>query len=473
MNEQTRQKLRQVFQGSVVRKELVRDAGLSRLPQYVVEYLIANHVDDYNPGESLKKIREHVAKIFPEAETKEQIKAQLRKDGELVVIDKAAVSVNLKTGTLVCSLTFVGESKVEILDAVVDAHPRLLTGGVWGAYRLKYIKGGAKKGDYRLIVVGVLPFQAALPDEADFAEKRSKFTTSEWIDVLLTSVGYEPAHLSPRVKMLYLMRLIPAVEANVNILELGPRQTGKTFLLRNVSPSVYTASGSNVSSASLFANVATGEMGIIGSYKVVQLDEIAHTQFDSTSTISMLKDFMESGQFSRGGKTYSSDTSMVLAGNIDVDNGKPSGKYKHLFEPLPAALRDTAFLDRLHGYLPGWEIPKLKPTSISQGYGLVVDYLGQVFGKLRTRDRRDVTHCVELPSSMTRRDVVAIEKITSGLVKLLFPHDHYSSEEITQVVSFSAEMRQRVNNGLAIIAPGEFNTVAPSAPPVHRLQLVK
>jgi ATP-dependent Lon protease len=450
------QKLKRVFPGNVVRKSLVRDAGLSRLPRYVVEYLIANHVNEEKPQEDLKKICEHVERIFPDAETREALKAQLRREGEIVVIDRAAVSVNLKTGSLVCSLTFVGENHAEILDAVVDQNPRLLTGGVWGAYRLRYIEGTTKKEGFKLIVVGLLPFQSEIPDQDELARKRSRFTRDEWVDLLLTSVGYNTDGMNQRLKMLYLTRLIPAVEPNVNLIELGPRQTGKTFLLRNVSPSVYTASGSNVSSASLFANVTTGAMGILGSYKVVQMDEIAHTRFDDASTISMMKDFMESGQFSRGGKTYSADTSIILAGNIDVNGDRPADGYRHLFEPLPASLQDTAFLDRIHGYIPGWEIPKLTPDSISEGHGLVVDYLGQALGVLRTRNRRGEARTIELPSTMSRRDVVAVEKLTSGFIKLIYTNDRYSKSELTEIVDFAIELRQRVNNELAEMAPGEF-----------------
>jgi len=458
MKSQTVHKLRRIFDGVVVRKALVRDAGLPRIPQYVVEYLIANHVKESQAQADMKRMREHVAKIFPEADTREVVKAKLVKEHEVVIIDKAMVTVNLKTGALVCALTFLGENRAEILEQIVDDYPRLLTGGLWGAYRLKYLPPAGPRSPNRVVVVGVMPFQADCPSAEDFAQRRGKFTTEEWIDVLLTSVGYETDRLSEREKLLYLVRLAPAVEPNLNVMELGPRQTGKTFLLRNVSPSVYTASGANVSAASLFANVTTGTMGILGSYKIVQLDEIASTRFDNISTISMLKDFMESGQFARGGKTYSSDSSMVLAGNLDVVGKEPDGRYGHLFEPLPAMLQDTAFLDRVHGYLPGWEIPKLSPTSISQGYGLVVDYLGQVLGTLRTRDRRDVAHQVSLASNMTRRDVVAVEKLVSGLVKLVYPHDQYTDAELEQLVNFAAELRQRVNNELAKMAPGEFTT---------------
>lgn len=453
MNRSIEQKLQEVFGSSVVHKGTVREAGLPRLPQYVVEYLVANHVRTESAKADLGTMREHVARNFPEAEAREVVKARLVREGEVVVIDKAAVEVNLRTGKLVCALTFLGESNVDILEGIVNKHPRLLTGGMWGAYRIKY-KYGQKRNS--LVVRGVMPFQVDTPDLGEYAHMRGKFTTEEWIDILLASVGYEPEQYNGRQKMLLLLRLVPALEANVNMLELGPRQTGKTFLLRNMSPSVYTASGANVSAASLFANISTGKMGILANYKIVQLDEIAHTNFDNVSTVSMLKDFMESGQFARGGQTYSSEASLVLAGNIDVNGNDPADSYEHLFAPLPRELQDTAFLDRVHAYVPGWEIPKISSSSISHGRGLVVDYLEQVFAKLRSRDRRGVLQNLEMPAGLTRRDVVAIEKVASGLFKLLFPHDVLEGVELQQLVNFVAEMRQRVNNELARMAPGEF-----------------
>jgi len=453
MKQTTEQKLQSVFGNAVVHKGTVREAGLPRLPQYVVEYLVATHISTANAASDLGTMREHIARNFPEAEAREVVKARLVQEGEVVIIDKASVEVNLRTGKLVCSLTFLGESNVDILEGVVNKHPRLLTGGMWGAYRIKYNYGKKRNS---LVVRGVMPFQVDTPDLDEYAQFRGKFTTDEWIDVLLASVGYEPDQYNGRQKLLLLTRLVPALEANVNMLELGPRQTGKTFLLRNMSPSVYTASGANVSAASLFANLSTGKLGILANYKIVQLDEIAHTSFDNVSTVSMLKDFMESGQFARGGQTYSSEASLVLAGNIDVRGDQPDDRYEHLFQPLPHELQDTAFLDRVHAYLPGWEIPKIAPNSISQGHGLVVDYLGQVFTKLRSRDRRGVIQNLEMPTGLTRRDVVAVQKVVSGLFKLLFPHDVLDGTELQQLVNFVAEMRQRVNNELARMAPGEF-----------------
>jgi len=456
---QLQHKLRQVFGSLAVNKSLVRDAGLPRLPQFVVEHLVANYVNIGTAADDLVRVREDVARKLPEADRRELLKAKLLKKGELLVIDKLNVRVDLRSGELVGSLTYTGENRVEVLEALVDKYPRLLTGGLWGAYRLEYKRGKLKKTKIsasRLIVTGCLPFQVDEPDLEEFAQYRAQFTVDEWIDVLLTSVGYAPEALTPHMKFLLLARLLPAVEPNYNFIELGPRQTGKTYLLRNVSPSVYTASGANVSAASLFANVSSGELGIVGSFKVVVLDEIADTQFDSVTTISMLKDYLESGQFARGGKTYSSDASLVMTGNLEVEGSSPASRYKHLFEELPTVVQDTALLDRIHAYLPGWEIPKITPRSLSSGYGLIVDYLGQVLGKLRGRSRRHLINDLQMPAAATRRDVVAIEKTTSALAKLLYPHDRYEQKDVRWLAQTAATLRERVNAQLAVMAPGEF-----------------
>lgn len=457
------EKLRQIFPGRVVSKALVRDAGLPRLPQFVVEHLVANFVEgNHNLDKEMAKIREGVAQKLPEADNRGLVKAALLREGEVLLIDKLSVEVNLKTGKLVGSLTFLGENKVDVLTQIVDANPRLLTGGLWGAFWVEYVIKRGKKGAVTRTptVVGMTPFQANAPDLDEFSRARSQFSTNEWIDLMLVSVGYEPMRYDQETKLTLLLRLLPVLEANINTVELGPRQTGKTYLLRNVSPSVYTASGANVSAASLFANASTGALGILANFKVVVLDEVTHTKFDDISTVSMLKDYMESGQFSRAGKTYSSDASMVLAGNLDVVTdamgAQPSPRYKHLFEALPTELQDTAFLDRIHAYIPGWNIPKIDAQSISMGPGLIVDYLGQVFGKLRGRSRRHVVRDFTLSPQLTRRDVVAIEKVSSALTKLLYPHDQYTTGELQAVVQYAAQLRMRVTNQLVAMAPGEF-----------------
>src|SRR5262249_44946730 len=230
--------------------------------------------------------------------------------------------------------------------------------------------------------------------------------------------------------LLVLARLVPLVERNVNLVELGPRQTGKTFLLRNTSPRVFTISGGRTTPANLFVNLATKAIGILGTRKVVVFDEIAHTSFgDEDATISTLKDYMESGQFSRGTKSFAADASLVFTGNLDVEGDQPDPRYRHLFEPLPSELIDSAFLDRVHGYLPGWEIPKITTASLASEVGFVTDYFGEVLVRLREQDFQSHVRGVEFSAGMTRRDQVAVERIASGLIKLIYPDGRISGEE--------------------------------------------
>jgi len=447
-----------IFKNAVVHKVLARTAGLPRLPQYVVEYLVANHVDARNPQKDLNKVRERVAEVLPEAEKRELFKAELVNKGKILVFDKMDGHVDMKSGEFLGTLTYLGLQGVTVPKKMVKRIPRLLTGGAWGAIELRYYPGqGKKKGVTEAYAMTAFQQDAAL---RKYVKNRKHFTTDEWVDLLLSSVGYAPnAYTDFRTKLLLLLRLLPAVEPNYNSVELGPRQTGKTYLLRNFSPSVYTASGAQVTAANLFANAATGMLGVIGTYKIVVLDEIAHTRFDGPSTVSAMKDYMESGQFARGGRTYSSDSSIVLAGNLDVAGMQPSSMYRHLFEPLPNDLDDTAFLDRIHAYLPGWEIPKITAESISTGYGLSVDYLSQILQNLRDRDFRHTCYELDMQQFIpyaTHRDVVAVEKTVSGLMKLLYPDGEYTRQELAQVLGFAAEHRQRVTEQLAEMSPGEF-----------------
>lgn len=449
-------KASKIFGKLVVCKGIARAAGLPRLPQYVVEHLVAEHVNDTNPHNDLSRIRERVAEVLPEADVRELIKAKLIREGEILVFDKLDVTADLKSKKFVGTLTNLGERDVDIPPFMAERIPRLLTGGVWGAIKLRLVSNGKNK--LKLQAYAMSAFQSEVPDLAKYTEARNAFTTQEWVDLLLSSLGYTPEVHNWRSKLLLLSRLIPALEPNSNIIELGPRQTGKTFLLRNVSPSVYTASGANVTAASLFMNVASGALGIIPTYKIIVLDEISHTRVDDISTVSMLKDYMESGQFSRGGRTYMSDASVVLVGNIDVEGSKPDNRYSNLFDPLPMDLQDVAFLDRVHAYLPGWELPKVTNGSISEGYGLVMDYLGQVLNQLRTKDFRKYAHTVGLPTWSTRRDTVAIEKTSSSLLKLIYPHQQWNRSELEEVVNLAIEFRTNVRDQLVAMAPGEFGS---------------
>jgi ATP-dependent Lon protease len=338
----------------------------------------------------------------------------------------------------------------------LEQNPGLLLGGLWGTARIRYAPEADAEHPNEL--VSFTPFQVGPPDLAAFRAGRARFTTDEWIDLMLQSAGYAPRSFpNKRHRLLLLARLTPLVQPNLNLIELGPRQTGKTFLLRNVSPRVFTVSGGRTTPANLFVNLATRAVGILGTRKVVVFDEIAHTTFgDTDATLSTLKDFMESGQFSRGARSFATDASLVYTGNLDVQDDLPDTRYRHLFEPLPDELIDTAFLDRLHGYLPGWEIPKITPEALANGAGFITDYFGEVLARLREDDFQGETQGLTFAAGMTRRDQVAVERITSGLVKLIYPDGRMTDEERKELVTLACELRQRVHNQLAEMAPGEF-----------------
>lgn len=445
-----------IFGEHVVIKSLAQQSAFNRLPRYVSEYLIAKFVKPETWQADIEKIKTKIKESLPDLEHRELLKEKLLRTGEVIVIDNLEARIDLRNQQRWIKVPALNVDRVRMPSQLLEQNPGLLLGGMWGTAKVKYTPEIDANAPLELI--GFTPFQVGKPNLDDWRSKRSMFTLDEWISLLLHSAGYAAsAFPSRRVQLLLLSRLIPLVERNVNMVELGPRQTGKTFLLRNVSPRVFTVSGGRTTPANLFVNLNTRAVGILGTRKVVVFDEIAHTSFgEEDATISTLKDFMESGQFSRGAKTFATDASLVYAGNLDVDGNQPHPRYRHLFQALPDELVDPAFLDRIHGYLPGWEMPKISPASLAQGVGFVTDYFGEMMVKLREEDLHDQVRSVVLERSMTRRDQVAVERMASGLLKLLFP-DHSSVEsERHEIISLACELRQRVHNQLCEIAPGEF-----------------
>ena len=449
-------KAREVFGANVVVKALAHNTAFHRLPRYVSEYLIAKYVHPESWREDLAKIQAKIKDLLPETDRRELVKERLLRTGEVVLIDPVEARIDLKNGQRWAKVEALSDDKVRVPAPLLEQHPGLLLGGLWGTARVRYIPEADPEHPNEL--VSFTPFQVGPPDLAEFRSGRARFTTDEWIGLMLQSAGYAPrAFPSRRHRLLLLARLAPLVQRNLNLIELGPRQTGKTFLLRNVSPRVFTISGGRTTPANLFVNLATHAVGILGTRKVVVFDEVAHTSFgDKEATISTLKDYMESGQFSRGAHSFAADASLVYTGNLEVQDDQPDEQYRHLFEPLPAELIDSAFLDRLHGYLPGWEVPKITPEALADGVGFITDYFGEVLARLREDDFQDVTHRLTFAPGMTRRDQAAVERLTSALVKLIYPDERMTDEELQELVVFACEMRQRVHNQLAEMAPGEF-----------------
>jgi ATP-dependent Lon protease len=449
-------KAREVFGDHVVVKSLARDAALHNLPRYVSEYMIAKYVRPDSWQADLARVQERLKDLLPDLDHRELVKDQLLRAGQTILMDNVEARVDLRNGQRWARVPALADDRVRVPASLLEQHPGLLLGGLWGTVKIEYRP--EKDSSCPNEIVNFTPFQIGAPDVEAYRAARARFCADEWMALILRSAGYAPeAFPSRRHRLLLTARLVPLVERNVNLVELGPRQTGKTFLLRNLSPRVFTISGGKTTPANLFVNLATRAVGILGTRKVVVFDEIAHTTFgDEDATLSTLKDYMESGQFSRGAKAFATDASLVFTGNLEVERDQPDGRYRHLFEPLPPQLIDSAFLDRVHGYLPGWEIPKITPSSLAGGVGFVTDYFGEILVQLREENFQSRLGALNFSAGMTQRDQAAVERIGSGLVKLLYPDGKLTDAELLEVAALACEFRQRVHNQLVEIAPGEF-----------------
>ena len=364
------------------------------------------------------------------------------------------------------TISAINENFVNIPENIVRQYPMLLSGGMWGTIDLTYDETEIHNKKIRPFkVTAFTPFQVSVINLDEYIEKRSEFTADEWIHVLVDSCGLDPGKMTRRQKLIYLCRCIPLVETNVNVVELAPRETGKTYLYRNVSYYAHVLSGGKATPAQLFINLNTGKIGEVGTRDAVVFDEIANTDFTNPkSFVSIMQGYMQDARFSRGKKEILAFASLVFVGNIDVQGSLPHEKYYHLFEPLPDFMQVIAFLDRIHAYLPGWEIPKLAPDSYSKDYGFITDYFCEIMHELRridllgpVRKRFDLIDLSKTSHGVSGRDQRAIMKTTSGLLKLLYPDGRISDEELEELLLLSCEFRQRVRDQLHLIAPGEYD----------------
>ncbi len=342
----------------------------------------------------------------------------------------------------------------------------LMTSGAWGTMDMEYdATYEIKSRKYPFYIREFTPLQYTRMNLEDFVEKRTEFSTEEWLDLLVQSIGFNPSRFDSRVKMLMLVRLVPFVESNFNLIELGPRETGKTYTFRNTSSRAFVVSGGKATPATLFYNKASKKLGVVGLKHVVFFDEVANTRFDDAeASISVLKDYMQTGKFSRGDQEFSAPCSIVLGGNIEtnIELRRPEARYAHLFQVLTVELQDPAFLDRIHAYLPGWEMPKIRPENYATGYGLLTDYMAEIFAELRRRNFQTHVNAWVDMGNMTGRNQDAVKKTTAGLLKLLYPHqtpDSITREELVPLLGIAIEMRKRVTDQLAKILPAEFDGV--------------
>lgn len=460
-------KLKDIFKGKVVNKALTLNTGVDEFPRYVLEYLIDNYCSEETFHEDMQKVVRRLKETFVYGAEAEKIRHFIRENRRHTLIAALEARLVETEDRYWGTIAAINENFVNIPESIVSQYPMLLAGGMWGTIELTYDETEIQNKKIRPFkVLAFTPFQVSVINVEEFVEKREQFTTDEWLDILVNSCGLDPEKLTRRAKLLYLTRCVPLVESNVNMIELGPRETGKTYLYRNISYYARVLSGGKATPAQLFINLNNGKVGEVGVRDAVVFDEIANTDFtDPKAMVSIMQGYMQDAKFSRGGKKeLLAFASLVLVGNLDVQGKLPHEKYFHLFEPLPDFMQVIAFLDRIHGYLPGWEIPKLKPDSYSKDYGFIADYFCEIMHELRKRDvlarvknRFELVDAAKTQAGLSGRDQRAVFKLVGGLLKLLYPHGQMTDEELREVLVLACELRQRVRDQLHLMAPGEYD----------------
>src|SRR5579859_4675395 len=453
-------KVSDVFAGKVVRKDLVRTVKVgANVPVYVLEYLLGKYCATDDPAAiqaGLRLVNFTLSENFIRPDEANKAMFAVKDRGQGTYIDKVRVRSTERDDW--GEMANFGNRFLHVPDHLVRQFPRLLEGGIWAQVNLEY-RGDEddERDSHPFYVTDLKPIQLAGFALAEYVEGRKQFATAEWADLLLRSIGIEPEGMSWRLKLLILARLIPMIERNYNFIELGPRGTGKSFVYRETTPYAILVSGGKTTVANLFYNMGTGKMGLVGLWDVVAFDEVAGIQFSDKSAVQILKDYMESGSFSRGREELGADASMVFLGNINqpVD---VLVRTSHLFAPLPDAMRDDmAFIDRLHFYLPGWEIPKMTGHLQTEHYGFVVDYLAEAFRELRKQNFTDVIDAhYSLGSHLNTRDAKAVRKTVAGLVKLLHPDREITPDELRDYLEFALEGRRRVKEQLKKLGSFEY-----------------
>ncbi|MEL9941012.1 MAG: BREX system Lon protease-like protein BrxL [Ignisphaera sp.] len=453
-------KVKRCFGDYAVDKRLAYELELAKLPRYVAEFLISEFM--YGGGDWESKLRNFVKDHYYEPEEKEVVKHKLVTEGVVRLIDELRVYVDIETETHVGVIQALDIWALVPVD-IVNRNRATLTTGMWGLITLKKsdIPIEVFGRPISVVVADFKPFQAPDTDPKILEEARECFTLDEWIDVLINTIGLDPTVYSPRQKLLLLSRLIPLAEGNVNMVEFGPRQTGKMYLYRNVSNYVRIISGGIISPAVLFYNLRTRVPGELAVKDVVVFDEVSKVRFQNPDEMmGKLKDYMESGHYERGDKKVVSDASLVFMGNIAVEmSAEGYVPIEDLTYVLPEPMRDSAFIDRIHGLLPGWELPKISQTKyhLSKGYGIASDYFAEALHSMRKESLVGlVGKHIELSENFKIRDEKSFKKITSALIKLLFPHKSFNKSELKLVADAALEFRQRVRDWLHKIAPGEF-----------------
>jgi ATP-dependent Lon protease len=459
------QKAASALDGYLVRKDLVRDFSRQfPVPTYVVEFLLGRYcasVDQEEIDEGLEIVQRQLESRTVRAGEEELFKSKAREHGAVKVIDLLTARLDAKSDSYVATLPSLQLNDVRISDELVNKHDRMLTGGFYAEITLKYDAAIAQEQRGRPFGIDALrEIQLSQRDVLDIlAEARQAFTVDEWKDLLLRSIGLEPLHLEQRQKDTLFLRMIPFVERNYNLIELGPRGTGKSHLYQQISPYAHLVSGGKATVARMFVNNATGQRGLVCQYDVVCFDEISGITFDQKDGVNIMKGYMESGEFSRGKESIRADGSLVMVGNFEVDV-EHQQRISHLFGPMPKEMRDdTAFMDRIHAYLPGWDVPKISREILTSHFGLVSDFLSECWSHLRTQTRVSaLQNRIFFGGALSGRDTNAVQKTVSGLLKLLYPGAEMEvSEEVLEwAVRLALESRRRVKEQQKRIGTAEF-----------------
>lgn len=440
------------FSGKVVRKDLTKLVkGNAIVPTYVLEYLLGQYCatdDDATIEQGIQQVKSVISNHFVHRDQAQIIKSTIREKGSHRIIDKISVKLNDKEDQYEADFANLGLKKVPVSDDVIKTYPKLLTEGVWCILTMGYLRTD-EKNSTPWMVDSIKPIQISNVDLDEYKEARQQFTKDEWVDLLIQTMGLNPDEFSFRTKLLQLTRLVPFVENNYNLIELGPKGTGKSHVFSELSPHGILLSGGEVTKAKLFVNNSNGAIGLVGFWDVISYDEFAgKTKKTDRGLVDIMKNYMANKSFSRGTSVYGASASMVFVGNTDHSVNYML-KHSDLFDALPKDYYDTAFLDRIHAYVPGWEVQKLRNDMFTSDYGFIVDYLAEILKDLRKEDRtNDYKPFFELSNSITTRDKDGVSKTFSGLIKVIYPDGKFNKEEAREILDFAIESRKRVKEQL-------------------------
>ncbi len=458
------EKLNEHFSGRVVRKDLTQKIKEgANVPVYVLEYLLGMYCatdDEDSINDGVKRVKQILSDNFVRPDEAEKVKSKIRELGQYTVIDKLTVKLNEKKDVYEAEFSNLGLKGVEVGANYVKEFEKLLAGGIWCILKIHYFYDEEVKNANPFIIDSLKPIQMPNLDMTEIFNGRKHFTKNEWIDILLRSVGMEPTQLKEKVKWHLIARMIPLVENNYNVCELGPRGTGKSHIYKEISPNSILISGGQTTVANLFYNMSTRKIGLVGLWDVVAFDEVAGITFKDKDGIQIMKDYMASGSFARGKELKNASASMVFVGNIN-QSVEVLLKTSHLFDPFPEAMAyDSAFFDRMHCYIPGWEIPKYRPEFFTNEYGFITDYIAEFFREMRKRSFTDaIDNYFRLGNNLNQRDVIAVRKTVSGLIKLIYPNGEFEREDIEEILRYALVARRRVKEQLKKIGGMEFYDV--------------